>query len=275
MARIRTIKPDYYTSLDTAGLSIEAFALFPGLLTHADDEGRFIDEPRLVKAALAPLRDAITAGDVDKILGEYVDAGLVARYEVDGIGYCQIVKFDDHQVINRPKPSKYPPKPAGHEAAPTRHGRVSDGSRPEGNREQGTGNREPTLLTADAVEVEPVPDFDDWWKPYLAIARGRPTGAGNRRPAEQQWNRLKPDERRKAVAALAPLAELMALRDRGRDDPFPMQHGRTHLSRRGFDDVARELEDLQTPAALANAPPKRDDTGARLAAMFDEQRGTA
>jgi len=127
---------------------------------------------------------------------------------------------------------------------------------------------EPTLLTADAVEVEPVPDFDDWWKPYLAIARGRPTGAGNRRPAEQQWNRLKPDERRKAVAALAPLAELMALRDRVRDDPFPMQHGRTHLSRRGFDDVARELEDLQTPAAVANAPPKRDRTADALSAAL-------
>ena len=57
MARIRTIKPEFWTDEDMAELSEPACLLAIGLLNYADDEGYFNANPKLIKAAVFPIRE--------------------------------------------------------------------------------------------------------------------------------------------------------------------------------------------------------------------------
>lgn len=136
MARIRTIKPDFFTSLTIADLTHEARLTFIGLWTHVDDEGRCVDDARLVKAAVWPL-DERTAKDIDVDLWEISDAGLVLRYTVGGKKFIAVTGWKEHQRINRPTPSKFPPPEKGERTPKDRltepsvmtHGGLSESSR--------------------------------------------------------------------------------------------------------------------------------------------------
>lgn len=111
MARIRTIKPTIFTSLTVASWPIPVRWTFSGLLTHVDDAGRGIDEPRLVKAAVYPLDDAMTTKKVDEHLATIAANGPLCRYVVAGQAYFHITSWREHQRINRPTPSRIPPCP--------------------------------------------------------------------------------------------------------------------------------------------------------------------
>lgn len=107
MARIRTIKPEFFTSLTIADLPLSARLTFIGLWTHVDDDGRCVDEPRLVRAAVWPLDDR-TAADVDADIRALHDASLILRYQHAGRRYMAIANWTEHQRIDKPKPSKLP-----------------------------------------------------------------------------------------------------------------------------------------------------------------------
>ncbi|MDG4796197.1 hypothetical protein [Micromonospora sp. WMMD1082] len=130
MARIRTIKPDFFTSLTIADLSLHARLTFIGLWTHVDDSGRCVDDARLIKAAVWPLDDRVSA-DVERDLRELSEASLIVRYEVGGRGYLAVRTWDEHQRINRPTKSKLPEPPSA-PPAPRPPGRKprSEESRP-------------------------------------------------------------------------------------------------------------------------------------------------
>jgi hypothetical protein len=96
MARIRTLKPTFFTSLTIGALSVNARFTFMGLWTHADDEGRMVYEPRLFKAAIWPLDDR----SFDDIADDCVQLeragqtdtkpGLVRHYVVAGRSYLDV-----------------------------------------------------------------------------------------------------------------------------------------------------------------------------------------
>lgn len=106
MARIRTVKPEFFTSLSNADLSIPTRLTFIGLWTHADDEGRCVDDARLIKAAIWPLERSVKAIETD--LSELQKADKVTRYIVGNRRYLLITEWLTHQRINRPTPSKFP-----------------------------------------------------------------------------------------------------------------------------------------------------------------------
>lgn len=107
MARIRTIKPEFFTSLSNADLTIPARLTFIGLWTHADDEGRCVDDSRLIKAAIWPLERSVKAIESD--LAELEKGNKIHRYIVDSRHFLLITEWLTHQRINRPTPSKFPP----------------------------------------------------------------------------------------------------------------------------------------------------------------------
>ena len=111
MARIRTIKPEFFTSLTLARVSRTARLTFVGLWTYCDDEGRGRAEPRLIKAAVWPLDDDYGVAEVEADLAELAAASLIQRYEVDGSHYLAIRNWAEHQKIGHPTPSKLPPPP--------------------------------------------------------------------------------------------------------------------------------------------------------------------
>ena len=109
MARIRTVKPSFWTDVKMSRRTILARLTFIGLLNYADDEGRFQADPRLVKSAIFPLDDAVSAENVQCILTELSMNGHIILYTITGEVYGFIPKFKTHQKINRPSKSFLPP----------------------------------------------------------------------------------------------------------------------------------------------------------------------
>lgn len=120
MARIRTIKPEFFTSLTIADLPYTARLTFIGLWTQVDDEGRYEYDPRLVRAALWPLDDR-SIEDVMNDVGALTEHSLIVHYEVDGREYLQVNGWAEHQKINRPQPSKLPSPSEGVEISTFPH----------------------------------------------------------------------------------------------------------------------------------------------------------
>lgn len=115
MARIRTIKPEAFVSESFAEVSVHAERTFFGLLTQADDHGRFRDNPAIICGLLWPLRAEHTPVHVEDDLHQLAIAGLVCRYTgCDGRQYLHIVTWFAHQKIDKPSQSRVPACPDHH-----------------------------------------------------------------------------------------------------------------------------------------------------------------
>ncbi|MFF4453777.1 hypothetical protein [Streptomyces goshikiensis] len=117
MARIRTIKPEAFSSESLAEVTVEAERTFFGLLTQADDHGRHRDNAAIIAGLLWPLRAEHTSVHVEDDLHQLANADLICRYTgCDGRRYLHIVTWSDHQKIDKPSQSRLPSCPQ-HQAA--------------------------------------------------------------------------------------------------------------------------------------------------------------
>ncbi len=123
MARIRTIKPEFFTSEDIVNLSPLARLLYIALWCEADRDGRLSWKPKTFKMRYFPGDSA----NIDKLCDELREAGLVLVYIVNDQQYAFIPTFHAHQHINpREAKSQLPEPPAN--VNTTREARVSDAS---------------------------------------------------------------------------------------------------------------------------------------------------
>lgn len=97
MARSRNIKPGFYRDAALVELPVETRLLFPGLWIIADRAGRLEDKPRQIKMEIFPADNF----DVNALIQQLHDAGLIIRYEANGIKYIQIKNFEKHQNPHR------------------------------------------------------------------------------------------------------------------------------------------------------------------------------
>lgn len=107
MARIRSVKPSFWTSNATAKLSRDARLLAIGLISFADDDGRFPASVNAISGYVFP-HDEITPARIKKWLKELVDGGIVHIYESESLVYGCLPKWHKHQVINKYTPSTLP-----------------------------------------------------------------------------------------------------------------------------------------------------------------------
>lgn len=141
--RARDIKPGFYKNDELAECSLMARFIFPGLWMMADRRGRFLDRPKRIKAELLPYDDA----DVNSLLDELQEHGLIVRYEVDGIRYGYIPKFLSHQKPHpNEKESEFPPCPQEIESmGKSEHPQGGNPARPKGvkaaTKEESTSNQ--------------------------------------------------------------------------------------------------------------------------------------
>jgi len=105
MARIRSIKPDFWTDSKTGPLSELAKCLFIGILNHADDCGVIEYNPTEWGIKIFPYHSRSTHGALtEDSMREILPLGLITVFslsENDSV-YCYIKNFAKHQVINRP-----------------------------------------------------------------------------------------------------------------------------------------------------------------------------
>lgn len=196
MARIRTIKPEFFTSEDICDLTAYARLLYIALWTESDRNGRFLFKPKTFKIRYFPTDEI----DVGQLLDELLDMELIVQYGEDG-QYAYIPTFNLHQHVNPREAASTLPS---HEGEPEFHGRgrvdqkpsrVADASTtgqrrvadPQVGRE-GKG-RSNTCPNADA--------FVQFWTAYpKRVQRGR---------AEKIFAKLNPgaEELAQIVAAIA------------------------------------------------------------------------
>lgn len=115
VARIRTIKPSFWESVGP--LSHEARLLAVGLISMADDAGRFVATHTAIAGYIYPHED-IPKAKLDRWLREVVEhrgrdgVGMVELYQVGAGRYGWLPKFSSHhQAINRPQTSTLPAPP--------------------------------------------------------------------------------------------------------------------------------------------------------------------
>ena len=115
MARIRSIKPSFWAACGY--LSRDARLLAVGLISMADDDGRFVATQQAILGYVFPLDTDVTSKRLAAWLDEVTtrrpghDRALVELYEVDGVPYAWFPKYRKHQRINRPQPSALPAPP--------------------------------------------------------------------------------------------------------------------------------------------------------------------
>ena len=110
MARIRSIKPSFWSDEAVAGLSRDARLLAIGLISMADDEGRFLASTTAVSGYVFP-HDNLPVSKVRHWLDEIHQAGIVRLYCVNRCEYGEFPNWSRHQKINRPTASLIPPPP--------------------------------------------------------------------------------------------------------------------------------------------------------------------
>ena len=105
MARIRTVKPEFWSSEQVMACRPLARLLFIGLWNFCDDGGNHPLSPRTIKALVFP-GDDITTDEVSELLGELEGSELTKSYTVAGKLYVHVLGWR-HQKIEK-KNFKYP-----------------------------------------------------------------------------------------------------------------------------------------------------------------------
>jgi len=154
VARIRTIKPEFFTSADILKLTPLARLFYVALWCEADREGRFKYDPETLKYRYLPA-DKVK---VESLVAELTEAGLIRLYQIDGAKFGDIPSFARHQVINnREASSSFPPHVP--DASLTRESGVSVEGRKGREGKEGT----PPVAPKGAGYSE---DFERFWEAY-------------------------------------------------------------------------------------------------------------
>lgn len=104
MARIRTIKPEFWTDSFMVQLPPLLRLIYIALWTAADDYGYIRDEVERISMELMPREDP---NDVDDAIQFFVVSGRIEEYcDQDGNVFYRIHKWEDHQKIDHPTKSK-------------------------------------------------------------------------------------------------------------------------------------------------------------------------
>lgn len=155
MARIRSVKPEFWSSEQVMECSPIARLLFIGLWNFCDDAGNHVASLRTIKAEIFP-GDDIDSSNVRRLLDELVSNGLIVNYSAENKDFLHVTGWH-HQKIDRPT-YKHPPYP-GDESEATRR-TIVESSPPEGKGEEGKGEErrgEELALTSGEPPKPPEP----------------------------------------------------------------------------------------------------------------------
>lgn len=237
MARIRTIKPEFWTDEKIVSLSPLARLLFIGMWNFVDDEGRAEFSPLRLKMQILPADPT----DVSALIGEIRGEGLIDVYDVDGKAYFAVHNFAKHQKSDKRWPSKHPAPPAVSPTpaeSPPRNGMEREWN----GKEKNTLSAAPTVQDEFALTGERAPppqtsngsgypeDFDDLWREYRVI--GSPNSS--KADAFKRWQRLNAVDRSACWTGVVRYAVWLGETRQKRPD-HPAKHLSTFISERGWE----------------------------------------
>ena len=263
MPRIRTIKPEFWSSPGVAKMSPLARLTFIGMWNWADDAGRGTYNPRELMGFIFPNDEDMTVAEFRRLCAETRRYVAVVFFEVAGRHYYYIPSWKKHQSRHAKfNGSKFPSPDDGMEIDPENM-QVIDGfeERPrdsaESPRISATSNRDSAIGTGEQGNrgtgeqiymSEPSSDVEVAQKPPTKPAPKRNTYP----PAFEAWWRAYPRHRnaskkqaleswRKATKQIPP-AELQSLTERyaathGIPDESKIPHPTTWLNQSRWETV--------------------------------------
>ncbi len=140
MARIRSIKPEFWSSEQIMECSPTARLLFIGLWNFCDDAGNHVASAKTIKAEIFP-GDDISSTDVQRMLDELSSNSLVAFYANGDKQYLHVTGWKKHQKIDRPT-FKHPPF-SNDDRRDLDEPSPPEGKGEEGRGEEGKGEKNP------------------------------------------------------------------------------------------------------------------------------------
>lgn len=169
MARIRTIKPEFFTSEDIVSLTPLARVFYIALWCEADRAGRLDWKPGTLKMRYLPGDNC----DINTLAQELIDAGLIALYEVDGKRYAEIPTFTTHQVINNRESEST--RPARNFDASSRvKAEGKEGREGKGKEEEGKEGEAPRKRSAQTPAIPQPDDVDQQtWADWLSLRKAK------------------------------------------------------------------------------------------------------
>ena len=210
MARIRTIKPEFFTSPDTAKASIEARLFYIALWCWADDWGIGEANMNALLGFAFPEDDEKTRKEIQSLCKEVANTYGTLFYENNGRYFYAIPTWEDHQRTQR-RAQRRNPTPDDPESQPDK--RIHEKHAPsvftqgtsestQGNDQEGTGEREqgkgnrgtyisnpPEQETITLINPAPSADasdrFDEFWEAYP-----KRTGQNPKKPARQKFQKV-------------------------------------------------------------------------------------
>ena len=157
MARIRTIKPEFWEDEKLAKLPVNARLMFIGTWNFADDNGALLANPVLMKSHIFPYED-IGISTISEWIDMLVENGMLIRTTYNGKDYLVIRKFLIHQKINRKSIRINIPLPVVLQVIDEynkTHGVLTESSLQE--REQGIGKRNDGTGMEEEMKEESAP----------------------------------------------------------------------------------------------------------------------
>lgn len=173
MARIRTIKPEFWTSEQIVECSPIARLMFIGMWNFCDDGGNHPASYKTLKMEVFP-GDEISLLQIEDYANELLSNELIVQYDGgNGRQYWHVTGWD-HQKIDRPNP-KHPSydKEKIVEQSTNEHREIIDQSPPEGKVREGKVKEETKekILKKEIPEALPEQDLvsEDLWKEFLKL----------------------------------------------------------------------------------------------------------
>ncbi len=110
MARIRTVKPEFWDDEKLARVSRDARLTFIGMWNHSDDYGVVKGHASWLKHQIYPY-DELKVEQFQKWLDELQTIRVILPFQVNDEKFYYIPKFQEHQVVNKPSKQRNPLPP--------------------------------------------------------------------------------------------------------------------------------------------------------------------
>jgi hypothetical protein len=105
VARIRTVKPEFWVDEKVVELTFGARLLFIGLWSFADDQGYVDYSPKRIRMQVFP-GDQV---DIEALIGELLAAGVVRAYESPVGPVLHVANWARHQRVDKAGKARFDP----------------------------------------------------------------------------------------------------------------------------------------------------------------------
>lgn len=183
MARIRTIKPEFWVDDQIVELDFVTRLLFIGLWNFVDDEGYIEYKPKRIKMQVFPADEIDVSGNLRSLL----ESSRIEEYDSDQGHLLKVTNWERHQKVSHAAPTRFSgiravsPEPSRRLLIPPEPSALNgiEGNRTEGNRDvpedrpdvsrlcemladliEGNGSKRPTIVKGWTTSARLLLDTD-------------------------------------------------------------------------------------------------------------------